>query len=280
MAAIDGIAATLDELDDMEPILSFDDGRDFAGFEGECGGLEFSDHVAASEETEFATLSRGAGVFGIEGGEGGEAVTGENTLAQFVQFELDTFTFIVIDIWFACYFGNFECFGDIGDTVGGDFVEELVDLVRGDLDCAGQTVLHPLGQHTVTEHGGDEVFHLVVGIACSLAYSFAASILAFVGFEIILDIGFNFLVGNLGTVEFTFVDKELVYEQALKDIAAVLECVFVSLPDTNSEISVLNIGEFDDVFADNSDDLVDDSGLGVGTRGRNLCRRSRQKGNE
>ena len=62
MADVDGVAPTLDELENVETVLGLDDGRHLAGLQGEGGGLKLAHHLATPEETQFAAFGCRPGV--------------------------------------------------------------------------------------------------------------------------------------------------------------------------------------------------------------------------
>ena len=82
MADVDAVAAALNELQDMKAVLGFNDGRHLARFECESRSLKLADHLATTEETQFAALGCGAGVFRVQFGKHGEPLAFEDALAQ------------------------------------------------------------------------------------------------------------------------------------------------------------------------------------------------------
>ena len=209
MAGIDGIATTLNELDDVETELGLDDGRHLAGFQGKSCRLKLSNHPATGEETQFAAFAGGAGVLRIQRGKHRETFALDNTLAKLSKLSTDTVTFGFRNGRLNHDFGNLITFGHHREAVGGERIEEFCHLCRCHLDILGDAVFDAAAEEVGTDHTVVLFLQLIVGKACRLADGLLGAIAFKVALKETFKVLIHLLVTHFNTVHLAFVHKKL-----------------------------------------------------------------------
>ena len=152
VACVDGVAASLDELYDVESVLCLDDWRHFAWLEGESGRLKVAHHVAARKEAEFAAFLGGTRVLRVESGEHGEFLTLDDSLAQLGELGAYAVALGLGNLRLDDNLGELVAFGDSRQAVGGESVEEFGHLAGCDGDIFGELVFDAAGEEVATYH--------------------------------------------------------------------------------------------------------------------------------
>ena len=209
MTGIDGIAATLDKLDDMEAELRLDDGRHLAGFECKSCRLKFGYHLSTGEEAQFSTFASRSGILRIECGKHRKTLAFEHALAQFGKLGTHAVALLFGDDRLDDYLRNLIFLRHHGKAVGRQFVEELGNLGRSNLDVLGDLVFHIAAEKVSTNHVVVLFFQLVVGESRGLSQCLLGAVLQEVAVEVIVKILLYLFFLYLNAVHFALVHQQL-----------------------------------------------------------------------